>query len=380
MTEDRYSSLKLIPWWDQAKVSRAKYMVVGAGALGNEILKNLALVGAGHIFVVDFDVVEASNLTRSVLFRLGDIGKPKAQVAAKRIKELNPDVKTAFFTGDITSDVGLGAFREFDAVFIGVDNFKARIFISRACEKTGVPWINGGIQEMIGEAYVFIPGRGACYECNLPQHAYKEFNNRLSCLLPMEEIAEGKVPTTPTIASIIAAIQVQEALKLLHGADVKGGHGLIFNGQNNECLPVYFPLNDKCVCHHLLDPVTQINTSVTICTVKEALDLFHEKSGNEGFIELDFDLVHRLNCTCGTSVECAKRLDKMKPADYQCTACGKSMEPGMTSIIDRCFLTLVDKPLAQCCIPPLEIITVRNKSSIYHLEFTGEKEEIINFS
>ena len=91
----RYDTLNLISWWQQEKVSKAKVMVVGAGALGNEILKNLALVGIGHILIIDFDIIEAANLTRSVLFRAEDIGKLKAEVAAQRLKELNPDVKVA---------------------------------------------------------------------------------------------------------------------------------------------------------------------------------------------------------------------------------------------------------------------------------------------
>src|SRR6516162_3801638 len=80
---DRYARHRLIPWWDQELLSLSKVLVVGAGALGNEVLKDLALLGVGHIMVVDFDVVELSNLSRSVLFSDSDIGRPKAQAAAE---------------------------------------------------------------------------------------------------------------------------------------------------------------------------------------------------------------------------------------------------------------------------------------------------------
>src|SRR5689334_23641539 len=90
---DRYGRFRLISWWRQEKLAAAKILVVGAGALGNEVLKNLALLGAGHLFVIDFDTIEATNLTRSVLFRAGDAGKSKAERAAAAVRALNPDVR-----------------------------------------------------------------------------------------------------------------------------------------------------------------------------------------------------------------------------------------------------------------------------------------------
>ena len=84
--DDRYSRLRLIAWWDQERLARAKILVVGAGALGNEVLKNLALLGIGTTYVVDFDTIEPSNLARSVLFRVADRGRSKAEVAAERAR------------------------------------------------------------------------------------------------------------------------------------------------------------------------------------------------------------------------------------------------------------------------------------------------------
>ncbi|HEY0367356.1 MAG TPA: ThiF family adenylyltransferase, partial [Pyrinomonadaceae bacterium] len=87
---DRDASLKLIDWFDVERVRAAKILVVGAGAIGNEALKNLALLGIGHIFIVDRDTIEMSNLSRSVLYRATDNGKDKAEVAARAVRELNP--------------------------------------------------------------------------------------------------------------------------------------------------------------------------------------------------------------------------------------------------------------------------------------------------
>ena len=99
--DDRYSRLRLIAWWDQEKLAQARVLVVGAGALGNEVLKNLALMGLGHIYIVDFDQIEESNLTRSVLFRRNDCGRSKAEAAASALKDLNPDLEILALNADI---------------------------------------------------------------------------------------------------------------------------------------------------------------------------------------------------------------------------------------------------------------------------------------
>src|SRR5207253_6035184 len=86
---DRYSRLRLIGWWDQEKLRAAKVLVVGAGAIGNEVLKNLALLGVGHVWVIDCDEIEDSNLTRSILFRQADCGRSKAIAAAESVRNIN---------------------------------------------------------------------------------------------------------------------------------------------------------------------------------------------------------------------------------------------------------------------------------------------------
>src|SRR3954468_7071928 len=93
LREDRYSRLRLIPWWDQAKIANCRLLVVGAGALGNEILKNAALLGFRKVVVVDLDRIEESNLCRTVLYRESDVGELKADVAARAYRSLAPDAQ-----------------------------------------------------------------------------------------------------------------------------------------------------------------------------------------------------------------------------------------------------------------------------------------------
>ncbi len=119
--EDRYSRLRLIPWWDQDRLKNATIMVVGAGAIGNELIKNLTLLGIGKILVFDMDDIENTNLTRSILYRRSDVGRYKAEVAVERAMEINPDVKAKAFVSNIIDDVGLGLFRRMDVVLGGLD-------------------------------------------------------------------------------------------------------------------------------------------------------------------------------------------------------------------------------------------------------------------
>ncbi|MFM8427418.1 MAG: ThiF family adenylyltransferase, partial [Chloroflexota bacterium] len=108
LQKDRLGTFEFISWWDREKVQNAKVMVVGAGALGNEVIKNLALMGVGHIYIVDFDKIEMANLSRSVLFRESDNNRSKAEIAAARAKSVNPQIHVQYLNGDITSKIGLG--------------------------------------------------------------------------------------------------------------------------------------------------------------------------------------------------------------------------------------------------------------------------------
>src|SRR5581483_9304515 len=139
-SEDRFARFRLINWWDQPLLARAKIVVIGAGAIGNEIVKNLALLGVGNVFVADLDLVENSNLSRSILFRASDCGRPKAQVAADRARDIYPEMRIQPFRGNVVYDLGLGIFRWADVIIGGLDNREARVAINLAAARTGRIW------------------------------------------------------------------------------------------------------------------------------------------------------------------------------------------------------------------------------------------------
>ena len=214
-----------LSWFKQKKVSSAHVMVVGCGALGNEVIKNLALFGVGNLVLVDFDEVEYSNLTRSILFTSDDAStnRYKVEAAAESIKKINPNINVTTIVGDISHNVGLGLIRKMNVVVGCLDNRWARYTLNRLCMRAGVPWVDGGINALEGVAKVFIPGKN-CYACTLEPSALAELKKHTSCAVAIKRnIESGRVPTTPVVASIIGAVQAQEAMKLIHKEELASG-------------------------------------------------------------------------------------------------------------------------------------------------------------
>lgn len=378
-TEDRYSRFKLISWWDQANLANAKILVVGAGAIGNEIIKNLALLGVGNIYIVDIDKIEHSNLTRSVLFRLNDVGKYKAEVAAIRASEINPDVKAKHMVANVIDDIGLGFFRDMDVVLGGLDNREARLAINQFCFKVGTPWIDGAIEVLDGFVRVFSATKGACYECTMSALDWKLLNKRKSCaLLSHEQIAEGKIPTTPTSSSIIAGIEVQEMLKLLHldrNLPNLIGRGYVFNGLTHDSYTVEYERKDDCMSHDTL-----LNIITTSWSFKDKImDVFSElrlKMGEGVFIELDRDILTEANCTCGYKKGIYKPVHKAKFSDLVCERCDKQMSFETTHILDNHFSHL-EFTFEEIGIPAYHIIMARNSADIRYFEFSADRSNLL---
>ena len=284
-----------LSWWKRQKVHNARIMVVGCGALGNEVLKNLALLGAGHLVLVDYDRVEHSNLTRSILFTSEDArcGVPKVEAAKRSIMSINPNVEVTALNADIGTDVGLGLIRRMDAVVACVDNRKARYLLNRLCMRAGVPWVDGGMEGMEGVAKVFAPGKN-CYACTMEPSAWKELKRSMSCrtLLKRDEEAQ-RVPTTPVVASVIGAVQAQEVLKLIHKEETERGEltslcgrMYYYEGQHlTSRLIEHRGWDDDCPVHERWEPVVEHSGLTNRNTLTEALTVLERMLG-EGATEI----------------------------------------------------------------------------------------------
>ncbi|MBI5839638.1 MAG: ThiF family adenylyltransferase [Chloroflexi bacterium] len=380
LSKDRLGTFEFISWWDREKVQNAKVMVIGAGALGNEVIKNLALMGIGHIFIVDFDKIEAANLSRSVLFRESDNNRSKAEIAAARAKSVNPDVHVQYLNGDVTTRLGLGIFRRMDVIIGCLDNREARLAVNRFCYWMGKPWVDGAIQELLGLVRVFVPGQGACYECTLTEQAIRDLSLRYSCpLLARQNILLGKVPTTPTIASIIGAMQSQEALKLINNMPVEPGKVTHFNGMVNEMHTTAYSPREDCESHWTYGDVTELPARAERTTLDDLLRIACADLGLNAVIELDQELVTKLECpNCHTVEEVLRPLSEVTFEAGHCPTCGILREASMTHVItgEENFL---HRTLSSVGVPPLHIIRAHNGVEYRFYELSADLPDALHF-
>ena len=275
-----------LSWFKQKKVFSAHVMVVGCGALGNEVIKNLALFGVGNLVLVDFDEVEYSNLTRSILFTQEDALKHRYKVdaAAESVKKINPNINVTTIVGDIATSVGLGLIRKMNVVVGCLDNRWARYTLNRLCMRAGVPWVDGGINALEGVAKVFIPGKN-CYACTLEPSALEDLKRSTSCAVAIRRnIESGRVPTTPVVASIIGAVQAQEAMKLIHKEELELGEltslcGKMFcydGASMTVRLVSHEAWDEDCPVHENWSPVIE-SPLTNLNTVEEVLAYIKDK-------------------------------------------------------------------------------------------------------
>ena len=382
LKKDRLATFDFISWWERDKVQAARVLVVGAGALGNEVLKNLALMGVGNLFIVDFDTIEAANLSRSVLFRAEDNGQKKAEVAARRVKELNPDVHVQYFHGDVNTALGLGIFRRMDAIIGCLDNREARLSINRFAYRLNKPWVDGAIQELFGLVRVFVPGQGACYECTLTEQARREMSLRYSCpLLARQNILLGKVPTTPTVSAIVGGMQSQEALKLIHNMPVNAGQVTHVNGLTNEFHTTAYAPAEDCESHWVYGEITELaDRKASTTTVAEMLRLARDALGQDAILELDQEIVTQLEChQCETTTDVFKPISQVSYNEGVCPGCGELREVHMAHVVagDAPFL---NRTLLGIGVPPLHIVRARNESEYRFFELTGDLPDTLHWA
>src|SRR5713226_7199588 len=203
----------------QLKLKRARVLLIGTGGLGAPLGLYLAAAGVGHLGLVDFDVVDFSNLQRQVTFSTGDVGKHKTEAAKARLSGLNPTIEIETFETRLTSENALELFRNFDVIVDGTDNFPTRFLVNDACLLLGKPNVYGSIFRFEGQATVFGYPGGPCYRCLYPEPPPPG-------LVP--SCAEGGV--LGVLPGIIGAIQAMETIKLILGrGDALVGRLLLFD-------------------------------------------------------------------------------------------------------------------------------------------------------
>jgi adenylyltransferase/sulfurtransferase len=310
--EDPFERQRRIDWWDQNILRQARIMIVGAGALGNETLKNLALLGVGRLFIVDFDTISGSNLSRTVLFRKQDIGREKAAAAADATRQLalEATARVDYFHGDMVWDLGLGAYRRMDVVLGCVDNDEARLATNRACRSVGVPWINAGIHGLSGNIMVF-GDEGVCYECNVTPDQIEDARSRYDSCENVRKrfLQEDRMPTVQVTSALISALQVQEAIKLLHNQQPAVGKRIVFNGLTNGYSSITLQPLDECMAHGRYENIHELPLSARKATLADLFDAVEAQLGAPATIDLGRRFICEIRCRY-----CGKTLPLMRPA------------------------------------------------------------------
>lgn len=358
---DRYARHHLIDWWDQTCLSNAHILVVGAGALGNEVLKNLALLGVGNMTVIDLDTIETSNLSRTVLFTEEDVGKSKAQVAARSSSALNPNVNVRPIVGDVELDVGIGELKTYDVVLGCVDSINARWAINRLCQSAGIPWVNAGITATAAEVALFTPMSGPCYECSMTEAMWSEFNRRYSCTQLLRSLPPRTVPTTAAIASLAAAIQTHEAVCVLHAFQGQGsllpGQKLFISVRPYRLFVVDIQRSSDCPSHCVISPDCIVEGSPSATTLADLEAHLKERGDDARALMLPYEVLMGLECAgCGKKTSICMPVKRAAPHLAICE-CGARRTPITTHRVDVAS-PAARYPLKDLGIPPNSVLTV----------------------
>jgi molybdopterin/thiamine biosynthesis adenylyltransferase/rhodanese-related sulfurtransferase len=257
----RYSRHLIMPevgMEGQLKLKAAKVLCIGTGGLGAPLGQYLAAAGVGRIGLVDFDKVDATNLQRQILFSTSDVGRPKIEAAASRLRGLNPDIQIDTFETMLTSDNALDIIRDYDIVVDGTDNFPTRYLVNDACVLLGKPNVYGSIFRFEGQASIFGYPGGPCYRCLYPEPPPPG-------LVP--SCAEGGV--LGVLPGIVGSIQATETLKLIIG---KGepliGRLLLFDALAMRFRELKLRKNPECPVCGAHPTITKLIDYAEFCGVR----------------------------------------------------------------------------------------------------------------
>ncbi len=360
MDASRYGRQTRIAGWNQDALQRARVLVAGAGALGNEVIKNLVLLGVGHLLVVDVDRIEVSNLSRAVLFRAEDITRPKAEVAAEAAFRLNPDVSVRHLTGDLLFDMGLSFYRHADLVIGALDSIVARSQIGTSCALAGTPFLDGGMWALGGEVRWFLPGEGACFECMLTEEDRRRSKERRSCTGFLREtgqdLAERAVPATITTAAIVGGLLAQEAADHLAWRGHHDAEAIVYNGVTLSMHRSALDRDPDCSYHSVYRDIIELEARASAFRGRDLLRRVRQDLGDRAVVELGRDILLGLECDhCGSREEIRALWARVDESRAPCPSCGSARRADVTSRLadDEPH---VDSLLSELGVPPGEVL------------------------
>ncbi len=246
---NRYHRQSIIPDWDQQKLTNAKIIILGVGATGSYLATNLALSGVGEMVLVDFDTIEKSNLNRQLLFSEIDIGRKKADIAADKLKRLNPDITITSFPKSMEK-LPNSIIANTTVIACCLDTFLGRRWANSLALREKIPMVNGGMYAFLGDIQTIKPYETACFECQ-PLISQEKLAQACTPLgdARKELVLEKEIPKLPSVAtlsSIIAGLMSQEILKLILGLGNSINNFLFYDGLYNSFTELELTRNKNC--------------------------------------------------------------------------------------------------------------------------------------
>ncbi len=326
----------------QKKLKESSVLVIGAGGLGCPLLLYLAAAGVGKIGIVDFDVVDDSNLQRQILYGVSDVGQLKVEAAKRKILDLNPHIEVVTYNTQLRSNNALDLFKDYDVVADGTDNFQTRYLVNDACVLSGKPNVYGSIFRFEGQVSVFNYEDGPNYRC-----LYSE--PPPPGLVP--SCAEGGV--LGVLPGVVATLQANEVIKVLLGlGDVLSGRLVIYNA-------LKFTFRELKVTKKTDYTIDELIDYDAFCGIdqkpQEVVPEIHvrqlkEKLENEGAILIDVREPHEIEiCKIDGAVEIplnelSSQLDKLDKSDTYYVHCklGGRSEKAVRQMMDHGFQNVVN--------------------------------------
>ncbi|WP_228563970.1 HesA/MoeB/ThiF family protein [Catenulispora rubra] len=263
MTE-RFSRHDGIPGWGHERLRSATVVIIGVGALGNEVARILAMAGAGRLRICDPDMVAESNLSRTILFRAKDIGRYKADAAADALRDLSPGTEVEPIVAPHVNGIGLAALRDADLVISCLDSVAARISLAARCNAVGGGLLDAGTHPWGGQVCYYGPG-GACFGCGMSEQQRAVQDDPWSCAAPIPDTAHG---ASSAIAALVGAWQATSALRILFGLPTAQASRIESVGAVHQA---ELRRDTACPLHESLD-ATQIEQIGAVATVQDVLD------------------------------------------------------------------------------------------------------------
>lgn len=357
------------------KIKNTSILVIGAGAGGNELLKNLLLMGYGHFTIVDFDYIEDSNLSRTTLFRKADIGKSKALIAAERLKELslheNPVITGIH--GNIIYDVGPGIFIRHDIVVCCVDTLKARAYINDWCVRLKKPFFEMGFENMNVDISFFDPAmeNSPCLREIIGQGEFTEMRNSCSGL-KIQDVHLSHIPSIQVASAMAGVLVATEIVKYLQGKSSLQNKILQYYGMQQRMIVFDIDRSSQCLLH--CEPPFEY-TKIPIdnhSTVHDFLQCVNTELHDYFMLSLPERFVLNGFCEgCNKEIVFNKRYSVIFDRQRWCADCQGLQEcnySGRWEIISELHLKIKDqhllhKKLSELGVAPMALLNIKGIST-----------------